>query len=60
MKANKTTAELIEAYEKLQGDYEELLEEKEIQELKEELYDKTEKITWSDAGFERRPSWWQE
>ena len=29
MKANKTTAELIEALEKLQGEYEELLEETE-------------------------------
>lgn len=71
MKANKTTAELIEALEKLQGEYKELLEETEyaiknlknkIQELKQELYQENKKyeITWRDAGFERRPSWWQE
>jgi cell fate (sporulation/competence/biofilm development) regulator YlbF (YheA/YmcA/DUF963 family) len=71
MIANKATEELIKEYEKLKGDYEELLDEsqyaiknleKQIQELKQELYQENKKyeITWRDAGFERRPSWWQE
>ena len=63
MIANKATEELIKEYEKLKGDYEELLDEsqyaiknleKEIQELRHELYQENKKyeVTWSEAGFE--------